>query len=238
MEHVDDELLAALALGDDDELTAGERAHVAGCDRCRLMVDELRGTLALTRATADSGERLVAPGPGVRERVLSAASVPAPVPPAPRSATRSALRRVPAWLAVAASVTAFGAGGVAGLLIAGNGDESPSTPVAVVVAKTELSTLSGDAARGSAQVVRGDGRTTLQVRATSLAQGGGTHEVWLINEDGKRMVALGFLSPQDDGSFLVPAHLLAEGYRIVDVSVEPDDGNPVHSGTSLARGRL
>ena len=66
----------------------------------------------------------------------------------------------------------------------------------------------------------------------------GFHEVWLINVDGKRLVALGFLADWDKGEFQVPAGLIEKGYRIVDISVEPDDGDPTHSGVSLARGEL
>jgi anti-sigma-K factor RskA len=62
--------------------------------------------------------------------------------------------------------------------------------------------------------------------------------VWLINVDGERMVALGILARSDNGTFEVPRRLLEQGYRIVDISVEPDDGDPTHSGVSLARGEL
>ena len=62
--------------------------------------------------------------------------------------------------------------------------------------------------------------------------------MWLINVDGTRMVALGVLAAGDAGEFPVPRGLLDEGYRIVDISVEPEDGDPTHSGVSLARGEL
>ena len=52
------------------------------------------------------------------------------------------------------------------------------------------------------------------------------HEVWLINVDGKRLVALGFLAAWDKGEFQVPVGLIEKGYRIVDISVEPEDGDP------------
>ena len=52
------------------------------------------------------------------------------------------------------------------------------------------------------------------------------------------MVALGFLTAGTEGDFVVPAGLLGSGYRTVDISLEPDDGNPAHSGVSLARGTL
>jgi len=35
-----------------------------------------------------------------------------------------------------------------------------------------------------------------------------------------------------------PANLISQDYRIVDVSLEPNDGNPVHSRDSVVRGTL
>ncbi|MFG1817904.1 anti-sigma factor [Kribbella sp. NPDC049174] len=54
----------------------------------------------------------------------------------------------------------------------------------------------------------------------------GFYEVWLINADGKRMVSLGVLDPCTGGTFQVPAELTSQDYQIVDVSLEPRDGNP------------
>ena len=79
---------------------------------------------------------------------------------------------------------------------------------------------------------------TLRVSAEELGDDDGVHEVWLINVDGKRMVAVGLLASGDAGQFEVPLGLIDKGYRIVDISVEPDDGDPTHSGVSLARGEL
>jgi hypothetical protein len=67
---------------------------------------------------------------------------------------------------------------------------------------------------------------------------GGFYEVWLINADGKRMVCLGVLDPRTGGTFQVPAELTSQGYPIVDVSLEPGDGNPEHSHDSVLRGTL
>jgi anti-sigma-K factor RskA len=107
-----------------------------------------------------------------------------------------------------------------------------------VVAAAALTALDSDAARGEASAVREDDMITLRVKARELGDEDGFHEVWLINVDGKRMVALGVLAEWDTGEFQVPRGLIEEGYRIVDISVEPDDGDPTHSGVSLARGEL
>jgi anti-sigma-K factor RskA len=106
------------------------------------------------------------------------------------------------------------------------------------VAAADLTALDSDARRGTASAVRHDDAITLRVRARELGDEDGFHEVWLINVDGKRMVALGVLAPGALGEFDVPRGLIEEGYRIVDITVEPDDGDPTHSGVSLARGEL
>lgn len=85
---------------------------------------------------------------------------------------------------------------------------------------------------------RHDDRVALHVEASDLDGPTGTREVWLINTDGSRMVSLGLLPAGESGDFDFPERLLEQGYRIVDISYEPDDGDPVHSGQSLARGTI
>jgi anti-sigma-K factor RskA len=137
--------------------------------------------------------------------------------------------------AVAAALTLVAGVGL-GRLTTGPGDEPEDT--ATVVASASLTSLEGSDPRGLARVVDTGDSVTLRVRARELGDEDGFHEVWLINVDGTRMVALGVLADGDVGEFEVPRGLLDEGYRIVDISVEPEDGDPTHSGVSLARGEL
>jgi hypothetical protein len=51
-----------------------------------------------------------------------------------------------------------------------------------------------------------------------------------------KLVSLGPLRP--DGVYDLPAGLEPEQFPIVDVSLEPIDGDPTHSGDSLLRGQL
>ncbi len=145
-----------------------------------------------------------------------------------RSAPLSTRRAV--VLAAGIAVVAGIGIGVGGTLLLGSDDEP--APQAVV----QLAPLAGKAGSGTAGLVD-DGRQ-LKVSASGLAASGGYYEVWLINEDGKRMVSLGVLAAGHDGTFQLPGDLPAQGYRIVDVSLEPDDGNPAHSLDSVIRGTL
>lgn len=61
-------------------------------------------------------------------------------------------------------------------------------------------------------------------------------ELWLIKPDLSDMFSLGLVD--SDGSYAIPAGVDLDEYSIVDVSVEPDDGDPLHSGRSILRGQL
>jgi Anti-sigma-K factor rskA len=147
-------------------------------------------------------------------------------------------RGIPAWAAAAAAAVALVAGLGLGRLTVAEPESPDRQDTGSVVAAADLTALDSDADRGVASAVRDDDTLTLRVRARELGDEDGFHEVWLINVDGTRMVALGVLAEGDTGEFQVPQGLIDEGYRIVDISVEPDDGDPTHSGVSLARGEL
>ena len=194
-------------------------------------------------------EPLVAPPAGLRERVLAevrseagGTDPEAPRVDAPadelgqRRTARSAPRRgIPLWAAGLAAAAALVVGVGVGNVI---NDESAPADDVEVLASAELTTVEGTEPRGGARVEESDGVVTVHVEASSLKDIDTLREVWLLNVDGTRMVSLGFLASGDEGDFEVPGRLLEEGYRILDISVEPDDGDPTHSGVSVARGEL
>lgn len=241
MSHPDLDALAGLVLAPDespDEL----RRHVESCPDCAATVAALSDVRRLA-----GEEPLVPASARVREQVLtqvrSAAVAGDVVRPMRRSASTTAPaagrqpRRIPVWAAGLAAGIALVAGLGIGRFTEGDPQPQPKDPGAVVAA-ADLTALDSDADRGVASAVRADGTLTLRVEAHALGDEDGFHEVWLINVDGTRMVALGVLASGDEGEFEVPKGLIEEGYRIVDISVEPDDGDPTHSGVSLARGVL
>ena len=117
-------------------------------------------------------------------------------------------------------------------------DDDHGEPVDTV-ATTSLDTLDTQQPKGTADVVRHDGRLDLTVSTQPIDPDGGYLEVWLINKDLKRMVSVGVLEPGEDGqSFAIPQELLDQGYVIVDISREGFDDAPEHSGDSVVRGTL
>ncbi|MFN8077861.1 MAG: sigma-70 family RNA polymerase sigma factor [Kineosporiaceae bacterium] len=143
--------------------------------------------------------------------------------------------------AVAAAGIALGAVAGAGVT-AGLRDDAPSvaapTPTPTVLVQVRLNALpQPEAAKafGSAEVVQASGSRELVVDVSDLGRTPGFLEVWLIDRDVKRMVPVGVISGSQ-GRFTLPEGLDLSQYPIVDVSVEPLDGDPTHSGTSVLRG--
>lgn len=238
MAHVDIDQLAALAL-DPADVTDTVREHATTCPSCSSLLDSLIGVRRLAGA-----EELVAAPPDLRRRVLqealseSSGDAPVVAEPEPVLAAAPTRRVIPVWAGAIAATVALVAGIGVGRLTDGGTEPPPEPDRGTVVAAADLTALDSDAPRGVASAVRTDDTVTLRVRASELGGESGVHEVWLINVDGERLVALGLLAAGDDGEFQVPMGLIEEGYRIVDISVEPDDGDPRHSGVSLARGEL
>lgn len=158
----------------------------------------------------------------------------APAPPVPldtlrdrRNRRRARLPQILGAAAAAVVLAAAGTWGVSRILA----DRSE------VVAAVDLSPLPSYQDTGRAEVdQRPDGARELVVTASgSDAQG--FREVWLIAPDITRMVSLGTMEGTE-GRFTIPANLDLDEYPIVDISDEPFDGDPTHSGDSILRGVL
>ena len=136
------------------------------------------------------------------------------------------------WRLAAAAAVVLVVAAVGAVAVAGR-DSGPD-----VLASAVLDPLVDASGPGQAELVDADGTTRLDV---SLAEAGlpapdGYYEVWLIDRDVQGMVSLGPV--RDDGTYDVPADVDVTRFPIVDVSREPADGNPTHSGTSVLRGTL
>ena len=91
---------------------------------------------------------------------------------------------------------------------------------------------------GTAEVTElSDGERTLTVSIDDFDESDGFREVWLITADASALVSLGELDGKK-GTFVVPDDVDLRDYVLVDVSQEPLDGDPAHSGDSIVRGEL
>ena len=251
MQHCTPETLALAALR--EPLPDDEAAHLDECPACRTEVTTLQRSVdALAVPEFAASVAPVAPPPAVwgaiaaatgvtaaprPERVAASASpvaavpdAPAEVPPEGGVVRELRPRRSRLLLAVAASLAAgiaIGAGTVA--LV--TRDESD----AVVAA--DLEPLDERDASGNAEVLAtGDGER-LRVELDAPDTDDGYYEVWLLEPAVERMVQVGVVRNGTTTLALPEGIDLAE-YPIVDVSLEPLDGDPTHSGDSVARGAL
>ncbi|HVK44261.1 MAG TPA: anti-sigma factor [Micropruina sp.] len=248
--HPSDDVLAGVAIGDDtDEAVA---AHLRTCNRCGATLDELRELIA--RVADAAAEQLHQPPDSVWSRIAdetgeggateqglqkgrrdepdqsgaSDAPLEAAGPtlePAPPRFGRTWL-----WGAVAAGVAV-------GVLTATVVPQF--TRPQEVVAKASLSTLDTGQTQGRATVTGQGTALDLNLQVQPQTAGTGFLEVWLINTDLKRMVSVGVLPNGSNAQeFPITSTLLEQGYVIVDISREPFDDRPQHSGDSLLRGTL
>lgn len=90
----------------------------------------------------------------------------------------------------------------------------------------------------SGEVVDTDAGRRVQVDLATLpsAPSGTFYELWLLDADTGQLVSLGPVEQQD--SFAVPAAVDLADYPLIDVSIEPADGDPTHSSDSVLRGAV
>ncbi|MGZ0712531.1 anti-sigma factor (plasmid) [Coraliomargarita sp. W4R53] len=261
MSHLDPEQLALLALGE-PVASITDSAHLSSCEICTSELNDLSRTIRIARSTV-ADEKLDAPpervwGAIADELALSlpldaadsdaapveaiatqAEPTPAPQPvreelaPAPQPVREEpARRRMGRIWALAASlmvVAGLGLGlGAFTLFLA------PSSVAQAVLAPFP----DHPDATGTADVEESSsGVRTLLVSVGSDVEPDTYREVWLIRNDAGALISLGVLEG-DSGSFAIPDGLDLTEYSLVDVSVEPIDGDPSHSGDSIVRGEL
>jgi hypothetical protein len=247
VQHCTPEQLALAALR--EPLPAEDTAHLAACDRCRAEVRSLQRSVdavAVPQFAATGAP--VAPPPRVWESIAAATGVAATPRPAavevahpvgeesaPPSRDADVLpfrsRRRPVLLVAAALVAGVvvGAGAVAVLQSRDDGQE---------ITAVALDPLPDNDASGRAEVVaRDDGSRVVEVELDAPALDDEYYELWLIDRDVVGMVPLGVVRPGTQ-TVELPADLDLGEFPLVDVSVEPLDGDPTHSGVSVARGEL
>jgi hypothetical protein len=241
--HAPDDLLAMQAMG--EALPDAMGRHVASCPQCQAELDQWTSLVASGRSTSpddvpgEPSERVweaIADELGIGGATKASETEPSPAEVVNISTARR--RWSTSWL-VAASVAGIVGGA---MLTAGgmalNGSE-PSAPVAAppVIASTSLAALPQHQGVGDAKIVQTDEGDELVVDVSDLSTGDGFYEVWLIDPETFQMVGLGALV-DDSGRFPIPDGLDLSQYSVVDVSLEPLDGDPVHSTDSVVRGEL
>lgn len=172
-------------------------------------------------------EQRVAAGENAPINTLRSASLAA--------AQRRRVRRRLMVLGSAAAVVAT----IVGILAFVARDGGPSgTRVDEVALTNKGLELTGAGSRASATLVRADdGSYVLDIAASDLpAVTDAFLELWIIDATITGMYSLGPL--HGSGRYALPQHVDPAAFPIIDVSIEPTDGAPAHSGKSILRGRL
>jgi len=243
--HCDPENLALRSLGEVVGIPA-EDAHLASCEQCQAELASLQATVTVAKDGGPS--TLLTPPDHVWQRISAELAAPDAagqgldepatadtaaevIPLRPRRA------RPVAWLLVAAGVGGVVVGGVATAVVMSSGSSpSPST----LQASATLDPLPAWDATGEAALSvndAGEQVLTVTVDAPVGSTEDGFREVWLIDTAVQGMVSLGPLEGST-GEFVIPAGVEVSQFPIVDVSLEPVDGLPTHSGNSIVRGTL
>lgn len=251
MQHLHDDALALLALG--EEPSAEESAHLEQCEQCRSEISAYGRVVRAGRSTVPDGSvpppavwagihEALGLDPSLRRDPLedqqeqhpaeAADSSPGPAGPArPVSlAEERRRRRGTKWLAAAAAAAVVAGAATWGVV-------RGLAPQPEVIASVPLEPLPSYSDEGTATVdLLPDGERELVITSSS-SEADGYREVWLISPDITSMVSLGEMEGTE-ARLKIPEGLDLGAYPIVDISDEPFDGNPEHSGKSILRGQL
>ena len=245
MQHCTPETLALAALR--EPLPQDDAAHLDGCAACRAEVASLQRSVdALAVPEFAASVAPVAPPPSVWGAIAAATGVsaaphtetaPEPVLDTPPAGVVRELRprRSPTLLAVAASLLVGAAIGAGAVALADRDDDGDT----VVAADLQpLDNPGAVEAAGVAEIVAGGESEQLRVDLSAPDLDDGYYEVWLLEPNAQEMFSIGVLRSGTTTTLDLPPGIDLDAFPIVDVSVEQLDGDPTHSGVSVARGEL
>jgi hypothetical protein len=194
---------------------------------------------ALIASLDEADGQLLAPPADLWDAIvdeLSSSSVAAaadPGVPAPSNVRTlgSGPRRTAAWMMLAAAAVVLLVGALVAL------DRSSVSTVGEVALSSNGLAGAPPSLSGRAELVETAQGLQLDVQLpTDIDTAGGYLELWLIDTNVDGMVSLGPVN--ESGRYPIPAGVDPGRFPIVDVSVEPPDGLPTHSGVSVLRGVL
>lgn len=245
MEHTDEETLALMAMGEDPSPPDDE--HVRTCARCARELAALRHVVLTMKGPSPREDELLPPPADLWDSIASelglhhqdegaAPNTAEEKPtgghqPSPRVA-RPRFRRM-SRLSVALAACAALLGAAAGSTITWWVTRDDAT-VSVADGR-RLDSLQANSA-GYARLSGSSGHRTLTITVKGLPRTSGYFEVWLMDRTHSKLVSMGVLGSDGRASLPVPTNIDLREYSVVDVSVQPYNGKPDHSGDSIVRG--
>ena len=145
-----------------------------------------------------------------------------------------------AVLSIAAAVALLAVGAI--VIVATGGDDDPVVASAELVHQSDFDPLGVDP-EATARLVERNGGYEIRLDDAELPDPDANDlELWLISTDADGAIAdvqpVSLVDPDSPGTYVVPAALDPAVYSIVDISIEPRDGDEAHSGRSILRGTL
>jgi anti-sigma factor RsiW len=194
--------------------------HLAGCDPCRR---DLAAVALASSALRDASRLPVVPAPDLPPLRPPTAGPTGEaghgLPPAPVRDPRRRTR----WLLGAAAVLVALLLGIGGLT-AGRGRDRT----------VALGAAGGATAEARMRGAGDDQIMTMTARGLPRPPAGAWYEVWLVDDAGGEF-PVGVLASNGEGIWSLPADVAAR-YRVIDVTLEPADGDPSRSSRSVLRG--
>jgi len=197
--------------------------------------NELAEIEAMLRELDEDDLQPSPPPPEVWSGIEAAIAAPDPV-----VAIEGRSRRRP-WLLAAAAVVVVAIAGVVVALVIG-GDESQVVSTAVLVHDPAFDPRGAESA-ATANLVERDGHFEIDLTDADLPTlADDDLELWLIEPDSDGnpvdVQPIAVIEGSEPGNYRVPAGLDPGSHYVVDISIEPRDGDAAHSGQSILRGAL
>lgn len=225
--------------------------HLEQCPSCR---DEVEATARVVRSlrpvTSDeglSGERpeLAEPPPELWAAIAGETGQTLTEPQQPvtvieLSSRRDRRSRTWVWAgAAAAAGLVVGAALVTALLGMPQDPDEPEPQAGQLAGQAQLEPVRQPDFTGQAHMMRHeDGQLTLTVQVPDIpAPEDGYLELWLRDEQATRLISLGTVTATTT-TVTIPQGVDLSAYPVVDVSHEHFDGDPSHSGVTLAAGPM
>ena len=230
--HMNEELPALVAGELNGEATRAIAHHLRICGECRAELAEValaHGSLtAAMRAEQELAVQLRTglPQPAESSRRATSPGVAQAPLRFPRRHQHAGRLLVAACLVLVAGATALGVS---------FWQHSSQTPIAAVA---NLQPLVAPADAQGAVVVRAVGKTlemSIRTRGLPPLPPDEFYEVWLLQPKTNKMLPVGVLAPSGTESYGLSDPVMAD-FTAVDVSLQANDGNPVHSLLTVLSG--
>ncbi|MET7827007.1 anti-sigma factor [Streptomyces sp. NPDC005386] len=263
MKHADEETLVLMALG---EVPApSDELHLQSCPVCQRDLESFRRVVTTAQTPALEESDLLQPpaalwtdiaaelsipqqarnvlAPGIEDEIhsiitpeagsdTSAEQARARAPLAPMLSERRPVgRRVRFSVALAACAALLGAAAGSTVTWWATRSDNTATTASGKPLDSLRPTSTGYASLRGTQTHR-----SLTINVKGLPSTTGYFEVWLMNRSHTKLVSMGVLDPNGRATLPVPENIDLSEYSVVDVSIQPYNGKPDHSGKSIVRG--